>query len=234
MHGDHFLGIPGLLQTMNMSGRKEDILLAGPEGFREVMKHLIGACGDVEYNVDIEEASSGEMFVFKEFTVRAFDVVHGIPSLGYVFEENERKGKFDRSKAISLGIVPGPDFSRLQNGETVNGVRPEEIIGPSRKGRRIVYSGDTLKCPRVTEAAKDADVLIHEATYSSKDSRLAEEHMHSTASDAAGTARDANVSLLLITHMSGRYDDHSVLEDECREIFPNTVLAEDMSLFTIR
>ena len=235
MHGDHFLGIPGLLQTMNMSGRKEDILLVGPDGFRDTMDHLIRACGrDVGYNIDIIEASGGDTFVFKEFVVRAFDVLHNIPSLGYIFEENERRGRFNRPKAISLGIQPGPDFSRLQRGETVNGVCPEEVIGPPRKGRRTIYSGDTVKCPQVIRAAKDADVLIHEATYSSADSKLAEEHMHSTAADAAETAREANASVLLITHVSGRYNDHSVLEDECRKIFPNTVLAKDMLLFSVK
>ncbi|MCL2786018.1 MAG: MBL fold metallo-hydrolase, partial [Methanomassiliicoccaceae archaeon] len=171
---------------------------------------------------------------FKDFIVTTFSVTHGIPSLGFAFEENERPGKFDRSKATALGLSPGPDFSRLQKGETVNGVRPDDIIGPSRKGRKIVYSGDTVKCDRVTEMARDADVLIHESTYISKDSGLAKEHMHSTAKDAASVARDANVSVLFVTHMSNRYDDLTVIEDECRETFENTILAKDMLLFTVK
>ena len=234
LHGDHFLGIPGLLQTMNMSGRKDDIVLIGPDGFKEIMGHLIKACGDILYRMDIIEASDGDTFVFKEFTVKAFSVLHNIRSLGFVFEENERPGRLNRSKAISLGIEPGPDFSRLQKGETVNGVTSKEVTGTPRKGLKIVYSGDTVSFPRIAQIAKNAEVLIHEATYSSEDSELAKKHMHSTAHDAASAAKDADVSLLIITHTSNRYDDLSILEDECRKIFPNTVLAEDMMLFTVR
>ena len=235
LHGDHFLGIPGLLQTMSMSGRKDDVLLVGPEGFKDVIGHLIEACGgDIAYNIDIVEASDGDKFVFKEFIVSVFEVMHNIPSLGFAFEENERPGKFNRSEAISLGLRPGPDFSKLQKGETVNGVRPEDIIGPARRGRRVVYSGDTVRCGRIAEAAKDADVLIHESTYISKDSGLAKEHMHSTSADAANTAKEANVSVLFITHMSNRYDDLTEMENECRSVFQNTVLAKDMLMFTVR
>jgi len=215
LHGDHLLGIPGLLQTMGMSGRKDEILLVGPEGFKGIVERLMDACGgDLDYDVDIIEASGGDTFVFREFVVRAFEVEHTVPALGFVFEENERPGKFDKAKAASLGLMPGPDFSRLQKGETVSGVRPEDVIGPARKGRRIVYSGDTIKCPRIADIAKNADVLIHEATYSYRDRSLAEEHMHSTTHDAAHTAKDADVSLLIVTHMSNRYDDLSVIENE--------------------
>ncbi|MCL2607278.1 MAG: ribonuclease Z [Methanomassiliicoccaceae archaeon] len=234
LHGDHFLGIPGLLQTMDMSGRKDGILLVGPKGFGDVIKRLTETCGSVTYNVNITEASDGDEFEFKEFAVKVFEVKHSVTALGFLFEENERPGKFDRSKAVSFGIKPGPDFTRLQNGEEVNGVRSCDIIGPARKGRRIVYSGDTVKCIRVKEMAENADVLIHEATYMSKDSALAGEHMHSTAHDAASTAKDANVSVLLVTHMSNRYEDMSEIEEECRKVFPNTLLAKDLMLFTVK
>jgi len=235
LHGDHLLGIPGLLQTMSMSGRKDDVLLVGPEGFKAAVDGLMAACGgDLEFEVDIIEAGDGDTFVFREYVIRAFAVMHSVTALGFVFEENERPGKFDKSKAISLGLAPGPEFSRLQKGETVNGVRPSDVIGPVRKGRKIVYSGDTVKCHRIAEMAGGADVLIHEATYSNKDRSLAEEHMHSTSRDAAQTAADADVSLLIVTHMSNRYEDLSVIENECREIFSNTVVAKDMMMFTIR
>ncbi|MCL2142835.1 MAG: ribonuclease Z [Methanomassiliicoccaceae archaeon] len=235
LHGDHLLGLPGLLQTMSMSGRKDDILLVGPAGFRDSVNCLTRACnGEIDYKTDIIEAADGDTFVFKDFVVRAFAVSHGIDALGFAFEENERRGRFDRAKAISLGLTPGPDFSRLQNGETVNNVRPGDVIGPPRRGRKIVYSGDTSKCHRLTEMAKGADVLIHEATYSFADSELAREHMHSTSHDAASAARDADVSVLIVTHMSNRYDDLGVIEKECRGIFPNTVLAKDMLMFTVK
>ncbi|MDR0791169.1 MAG: ribonuclease Z [Methanomassiliicoccaceae archaeon] len=235
MHGDHFLGLPGLLQTMSMSGRKDDIILAGPKGFGDSLRSVIKACGgDIAYGLDIVDASDGDTFVFKEFMVRAFSVSHNIPSLGFMFEENERIGKFNRSRAESMGLIPGPDFTRLQKGETVKGVRPGDVIGPPRRGRRIVYSGDTAQCGRISEMARGAEVLIHEATYSSKDADLALEHKHSTSVDAASAARDANVSVLFVTHMSNRYDDLSLIENECREIFPNTVVARDLMLFSVR
>jgi ribonuclease Z len=235
LHGDHLLGLPGLLQTMSMSGRKDDILLVGPEGFKGSVDRLMEACGgDLEFDVDIIEAKGGDMFVFKEFVVKAFSVKHSVTALGFVFEENRRPGKFDRAKASALGLTPGPDFSRLQRGETVDGVRPDDVIGPPRKGRKIVYSGDTVKCQSTVDMAKDADVLIHEATYSYGDSSLAGEHMHSTSHDAAYAAADANVSLLIVTHMINRYDDLKIIENECCKIFPNTVIAKDMMMLPIR
>ena len=235
MHGDHFLGLPGLLQTMNMSGRKESILLAGPEGFKNTIESLLELCGGgLDYHVDAVDASDGDTFAFKEFMVKAFVVRHTVTALGFMLEENERPGRFDRAKAMSMGLEPGPDFTRLRMGETINSVRPENVIGPARKGRKIVYSGDTAPCDRLRVAAKDADVLIHEATYSSKDSDLAEEHMHSSASDTASVARDANVSLLIATHISNRYDDLSVIEEECRRIFPNTIVAKDMMMLSVK
>jgi ribonuclease Z len=235
LHGDHFLGLPGLLQTMSLSGRKDDIILAGPEGFGDSVRSVIKACGGgITYGMDIIDASDGDTFVFKEFIVKAFSVSHKVPALGFALEENRRKGKFDRSKAESLGLTPGPDFTRLQNGETVKGVTPDDVIGPSRRGRRVIYSGDTARCASVTEIAKDAEMLIHEATYLSGDADMAKEHMHSTAADAASVAKDANVSVLFVTHVSNRYDDPSLIEKECRDIFSNTVLAKDLMLFTVK
>jgi len=235
LHGDHLLGLPGLLQTMGMSGRKERILVAGPKGLEEAMTCLMKACGgETGYDIDVVEAADGDRFFFKGYTVRTFGVDHNVPALGFALEEDERPGRFDRSKAMSMGLEPGPDFSRLQRGETVRNVRPSDVIGPVRKGRKVVYSGDTIRCASISEAAKDADVLIHEATYSSADTGLAREHMHSTAADAALTAKEADVSLLVITHVSNRYEDPSVLEQECREIFPDTILAKDMMTLTVK
>jgi ribonuclease Z len=235
LHGDHLLGIPGLLQTMSMSGRKEEILLVGPIGFKNSVDLLLEASrSELDFVVDIIEADNGDKFVFKEFIVGSFSVKHSPGALGFVFEENERPGKFDRAKAESLGLVPGPDYTRIRRGETVNGVSPKDVIGPAKRGRKIVYSGDTVKCRRTVEMAKDADLLIHEATYSVNDSALAEQHMHSTSHDAASIAVEAGVSLLAVTHISNRYDDVSIIENECREIFSNTVVAKDMMMLTIR
>ncbi|MCL2890954.1 MAG: MBL fold metallo-hydrolase, partial [Methanomassiliicoccaceae archaeon] len=142
MHGDHFLGIPGLLQTMNMSGRKDKLTLAGPEGFSDAIASLLKMCGGgLNYEIDVKDAKDGDIFTFKGYTIEAFSVDHGIPALGFAFREDDRQGRFDREKAMSLGLQPGPDFSKLQEGKKVKGVDPKDVIGPERKGRVIVYSG---------------------------------------------------------------------------------------------
>ena len=235
MHGDHFLGIPGLLQTMNMSGRKDKLTLAGPEGFSDAIASLLKMCGGgLNYEIDVKDAKDGDIFAFKGYSIEAFSVDHGIPALGFAFREDDRQGRFDREKAMSLGLQPGPDFSKLQEGKKVKGVDPKDVIGPERKGRVIVYSGDTMPCGRLLNVSKNADVLIHEATYLSKDHKLAKEHLHSTAKDAASLAKDADAGLLVVTHMSNRYDDLSLIEEECRSVFPNSIAATDMLTLSVK
>ncbi len=234
MHGDHFLGLPGLLQTMGLSGRKERLLVCGPKGLSKGLKAVLSVCeGQIGYEliaVDLEDGNSVELDGIK---VTAFKTEHSVPSLGYKLSEKDAKGKFDKKKAVELGLSPGPDFSRLQEGETVKGVTPRMVIGPPRPGCSVVYSGDTVPCRKLSKAAKGADVLIHESTYSHDEQKLASEHMHSTSVQAAETARDCGCRALFLIHTSNRYDDKSVVEDEAKTVFENSVLPNDMEMYAV-
>lgn len=234
MHGDHTFGLPGLLQTMELSGRKDKLVLCGPEGFIDGFKDILSLCeGQFGYELDTMEMSGGETVRFDSFTVSSFRTEHMVPSIGYVLSENESKGRFDRQKAVSLGIRPGPDFTRLQNGETVNNVRPDMVMGPSRPGCRVVYSGDTVPCQDLSEAATGADVLIHESTYAHEEAYLAADYGHSTSVQAADTAKRCGCRALFLIHTSNRYDDKSVLVDEAKGIFENSILPNDLDLYKI-
>jgi len=234
MHGDHFLGLPGLLQTMGLSGRKDKLLVCGPAGLATVMEVFLKVCeGKIEYEVQIEEAAHGRSFDFKGFSITAFKTEHGIPSFGYKLTQKPVRGRFDKEKAIELGLRPGPDFTKLQEGETVKGVTPEMVIGPSRPGCSMVYSGDTVKCSGLTMAASGTDALIHESTFSGGESKLAEEHLHSTSVQAAETASECGCRVLFLIHTSNRYDDKSILEKEAKAVFDRSVVPDDMDMYKV-
>lgn len=234
MHGDHFLGLPGLLQTLGLSGRKQPLTVCGPRGFKRGLEAFLSACeGEISYPLEISDMDAGDRVAFGGFSVSAFSTEHKVPSLGYVFAEDDRRGRFDKGKALALGLEPGPDFSELQNGSTVKGITPEMVMGPCRPGCRIAYSGDTVPCGALLEASRDADVLIHESTFSGSESALAKEHWHSTSVQAAEAARDAGCRHLILTHISNRYDDRTRILEEARAVFPDTDAAKDMSMFEV-
>ncbi|AIZ56282.1 ribonuclease Z [Candidatus Methanoplasma termitum] len=234
MHGDHFLGLPGLLQTMGLSGRKDKLVVCGPEGLSAALKAIFSVCeGNIEYEIEVREIAPGERIEFNGFAVSAFRTDHSIPSFGYKLVENAFRGRFNKEKAIKLGLRPGPDFSKLQNGETVNGVTPEMVMGSSRPGCSIVYSGDTVPCMELSEAAAGADVLIHESTFSGKESKLAAEHKHSTCVQAAETAEECGCRILFLIHISNRYDDKWFIEKEAKAIFDNIVVPSDMDMYKV-
>ena len=244
-HGDHLLGLPGLLQTMGMSGRKKEVIIGGPKGIADSVRHLLAACErtytekdptdptkELEFPLKIVEMERTTVN-FDGYRVESFVTEHGVTSIGFKFTENDRPGKFDKDKAIALGLKEGRDFSLIQEGKTVNGVSPEMIIGPGEPGRSIVYSGDTAPCDGLSEAAEGAHVLIHESTYAEGETELARNYMHSTCMDAAKLASEANVKALLLTHMSNRYDDLELLRKEAMRVFENTMLAHDMDMFQL-
>ncbi len=234
MHGDHMLGLPGLLQTMGFSGRDRPLTVCGPKGIARALEMLLGACeGELEYELDVREMSPGDSVKVPGAEVTAFRTEHGTASLGYVYREDPLPGKFDKEKALKLGLVPGPDFAAIQRGETVKGVRPEEIVGPKRPGRSVAYTGDTVPLDSIAEACSGADVLIHESTYSKDEKELAVKNLHSTCVEAAETAKKAGVRALILTHISNRYSDTDELLAQSKEVFPDTYVAEDMDLFEI-
>ena len=234
MHGDHVFGLPGLLQTMGISGRKEPLTVYGPRGIAAGLSAMMSATeGETTYPVDVVELSGGETFQVGTMTVECYPTDHGMPSVGYVVREPDRPGKLDRDAALALGIRDGPDMAKLKNGETVNGVRPEQVLGPSARGQSVSYTGDTLPCQSVVEASRGVDVLVHEATYTESEADQARDHYHSTSMSAAEVARAAGVGCLMLTHISNRYDDRGVILEEARATFPNSFVAEDMDLYEI-
>ncbi len=233
-HADHFLGIPGLIQTMSFMGRKDPLLIYGPEGTREFTE-LFKALGyfNLKYEVQGIQLNPGDVVEREQYVIRALKTEHSISSLGYALIENPRPGRFNREKAIELGIPPGPLFAKLQKGNQVevNGkiVKPEDVMGNLRPGRTVVYSGDTRPCKPVLEASRDADVLIHDGSFADEMADWAEESKHSTAGEVAALAKEAKVRSLVLTHISSRYtDDVEPLLTDSKKVFENVIIAEDL------
>jgi len=239
-HGDHFLGLPGLIQTLSLMGREEELKVWGPEGAEERMNSLLEVpVYTKNFEVKVRELSPGDRVDREGYKIKTAETDHSAKGLAYGLIEDQRPGKFHPEEAKSLGLEPGPDFSRLQGGESVElqdgtVVKPEQVLGPSRPGRKIVYSGDTRPTEGIRNLAEGADVLIHEATFSSDMADEAEEASHSTTKQAAEIAKEANVEKLFLTHPSPRYSDVSVLEEEAEEVFQNTTMAEDLMEFKVK
>jgi ribonuclease Z len=226
LHADHYLGIPGLLKTYDLNDRERPLRVYGPRGLIDLFVALRRVFGRIGYEVELTELEPDEAVRFDGYEVRPFDVVHRMKAFGYALVEDSRPGRFDAELATRLGVTPGPDFGRLQAGETVGGVRPEQVIGPPRAGRRIVMSGDTAPCQAVEVYAHRADLLVHEATFTDEERDRARQTAHTTARQAAEIARDAEVKLLALTHLSTRHFPREI-RDEARAAFPGAVVPRD-------
>ncbi len=225
-HADHWLGLPGMLKTFDLRGRERPLRIAGPRGLRELLALAQSAAGRVRFELELAELEPGDVLPRDGYTIAPFPVAHRASALGYVVFEDERPGVFDPEAAMRLGLTPGPEFGRLQRGETVNGVSPQQVLGAPRAGRKLVISGDTAPCETLRVAAHRSDLLIHEATFAQEELQRAAETGHSTAAQAATVAREAEVAMLALTHFSTRYPV-AVLRDEARAIFPRTQLPAD-------
>jgi ribonuclease Z len=237
LHADHVLGLPGMLKTFALRGRELPITVYGPRGTRTLLQALGVVIGRLTYAMRIEELDPGDAIDRGDYAISVFPVAHGRAAIGYVLREDERPGRFDVSAADALGVPDGPARGTLQRGETVdlgNGrvVRPEDVLGAPRRGRTVVVTGDTAPAGSVVEAAADADVLVHEATFLADERARARETEHSTAEEAAGVARDADVRLLALTHLSARYAGAEVA-DEARRVFPRTVVPRDFDVIHV-
>jgi ribonuclease Z len=227
LHLDHWLGLPGMIKTFDMRDRDARLELFGPPGFTALFERVVKPIiGRTKYPLDVIELEPHEEIGFDGFVIQGFPVKHRVEAFGYAFIEDDRPGRFDAETATKLGVTPGPDFGRLQRGETVDGVTPEQVMGEDRLGRRIVYSGDTMPCQTTEVYASGADVLIHEATFCEDEQARARETGHSTARQAAQLALDANVKLLALTHLSTRYFPREI-RDEARATFEHTVVPRD-------
>jgi len=232
-HGDHFLGLPGLIQTMQLNDRDKALHVYGPKGMKSLLQQLLSlGYFKPAYKIISHEVADGDILDFDGYVINVLRVKHGIPAVAYCLEEKIRPGRFDKPKALKLGVPEGPLFSRLQHGKTITlkdgrEITPEMVLGASRKGRKIVISGDTKPCYKMVEFSKDADVLIHDATFDSSLEEIAGEYGHATAFQAAEIAKKANVDKLFLTHISPRYLDKKVLEEDARKAFKNSFVAKD-------
>jgi ribonuclease Z len=226
-HLDHWLGIPGLLKTFALRDRDRPLTIHGPPGLRELMGLLRPVVGKLAYELHLVELEPGEPVGGDGYAVAPFRVDHRTRrAYGYAVVEDERPGEFDPVEAERLGVRPGPDFGRLQHGETVNGVAPDQVMGEPRAGRKVVISGDTAPSEAVQVAADQADLLVHEATFLEEELARAAETGHSTARQAAEIAAQASVRMLALVHLSTRYFARDV-RDEARATFANTVIPHD-------
>lgn len=229
LHGDHLFGLPGLLASMSLNAREKPLALYGPAGVAAFMRAL--PLFHTSFDVDIHELAPGRVRRGDGYSVDAAPMVHSAACFGFRIVEDDRPGEFDVARARALGIEPGPAYGRLQRGESVGNVKPSDVLGPARNGRRIVYCTDTRPCENAIELARGADVLIHESTYASDMAEEAVSRFHATAAEAAAVAREAQARQLILTHISPRYTEPSMLLTEARQVFAQTELAEDFACF---
>jgi ribonuclease Z len=233
LHADHFLGIIGLLRTMALQGRTEPIELLAPRRGRRTLETAVGLGVErVGFPVEIRELEPGDRVRRDEYDVVAFRADHGPSALGFALVEHDRLGRFNPDRAKTLGVPEGPLFGRLHRGEavSVNGrtIHPSDVVGPARRGRRVVYTGDTAPSPEVVEIARGCDLLIHDGTFGDEEVERARETGHATASDAARVAREAGARRLVLTHISARYADApAILERQAEQIFEGAKVAFD-------
>jgi ribonuclease Z len=237
MHGDHYLGLPGLLKTYSLLGREEPLLLLGPSGLYETMRDAERLVGKPRFPFMVEEVREGSVIGGPGYSLQTVASEHGIPGLAWCLEENERPGSFHPERAIALGVAAGPDFGRLQRGETVRGADGSEIttaqvMDSPREGRKIVITGDTRPTAAITELAKGASVLVHDSTFGTSESERAVETGHSTAREAAEVARAAGVGTLVLTHVSSRHSWRE-LRDEARAVFAKSILPKDLDTLVV-
>jgi ribonuclease Z len=231
-HADHWLGLPGMLKTFDLRARERPLTIYGPPGLAKLLHSMRHVWGGIGYDVKIVELEDDEPVERAEYVIEPFPVNHRGAAYGYAIVEDDRPGRFDATLAERLGVAPGPDFGRLQRGEVVNGVRPEQVIGEDRTGRKLVISGDTAPSDVLVEAAYRADLLVHEATFTREEADRARETQHSTAEQAAKAALEAEVRLLALVHLSTRYGGREIREEACA-IFSDTLVPRDFDAIEI-
>ena len=234
-HADHVAGLPGMLMSQALAGRTDPLPIIGPPRIADWFKAMATLEFRHDFPVEITELTGGgPVFRGRGFQVQAAPLQHNRACFGYAIIEDPKPGVFNVEKAEALGIPPGPERRQLQNGETIvvndRKINPRDVLGPPRTGRKVTLIFDTRPCEKAIELATGSDLLIHEATFAQTEAQLAAERTHSTARQAAEIARDAGVGRLGLIHFSPRYrqQDLQTLLKEAREVFPNTILCEDL------
>lgn len=235
LHGDHIYGLPGLLSSRSFQGGETEVTVYGPKGLKEFVDISLGVSQThLKYPLTVIEVEEGIVFEDDTFVVEAGILEHGIPSYGYRIVEKDRPGTLLAEKLKEAGVMPGPNYKKIKNGERVtleDGriIEPSDFLGPIQKGRVVAILGDTRKCSKAVQLAQNADLLVHEATFANGEEGLAYEYFHSTTTEAAQVAHAARVNKLVLTHISSRYNrfDCLQLEKEAQSVFANTLVAED-------
>ena len=244
LHGGHIFGLPGLLASCGMAGNVSHIDIYGPIGLGEYIESALRYSeSKLSYTIKVHRVKAGLVCEESEFYVAAGSLKHRVTAYGYRLVERDRPGKFNLEKAVAAGIPSGPLYGALKQGKVIT--LPDgrkfaggEFCGPVQVGRKVVYCTDTVFCDNAVELAKDADVLIHEATFAHQDADMAFQRLHSTSTMAAQVALLANAKTLIMTHFSPRYAPGNpiVLDNlitEARMIFPNTIAAHDFMTYDV-
>ncbi|MEG3224354.1 MAG: ribonuclease Z [Methanobacteriales archaeon Met13] len=238
LHGDHFLGLPGMIQSLAFRGREKPLFIYGPEGTERIVESIknLGYFA-LSFPIITQELQEGLVLEEEGYRINCCPTHHSVLNLAYAVEE-KKSPRFLRDKALELGLTQGPDFGKLQSGVPVKVgdriIEPHQVRGEERRGRKIVYSGDTRACEEMVHFASGADVLIHESTFDGSQEHKALTAGHSTSRSAARVARDAKVAKLILTHLSTRYHDTDVMQKEAEEIFPEVLVAEDLMIVEVK
>ncbi|KDE47774.1 ribonuclease Z [Geobacillus sp. CAMR5420] len=241
LHGDHLFGLPGLLGSRSFQSGETPLTVFGPKGIRAFVETALSVSGTrLRYELNIAEIEEGVIFDDERFQVIAKRLDHGMLSYGFRVVEKDLPGPLLVDRLKALGVRPGPIYQQIKQGKTVmlddgTVIDGREFVGPPQKGRIVAVLGDTRFCEAAIELARDADVVVHEATFAAAEQRLAHDYFHSTTTDAAEVARRAGAKRLILTHISSRYQGEAALRlvAEARKVFPNTDLAADFASFSI-
>lgn len=242
LHGDHIYGLPGLLTSRSHQGATMPLMLYGPKGLRSFVEGSLQVSqAKLNYDLSYVEYTEGVIFADEQFTVEAALLEHRIDSYGFRITERDKPGRLKAEQLQALGVKPGPIYSQIKAGQDITledgrVVVAVDYLEPPQPGRVVAIIGDTRRCAATAALAKNADLLIHEATFGVEYKHLAYEYYHSTTEDAATIAKDNNVNMLIMTHISTRYQsgDSERLLQEARKIHPNTFLAHDFSTFPLK
>jgi ribonuclease Z len=235
LHGDHISGLPGVLMTLGLFNREKPLLIIGPKGTRNFLTCLSETAKlGIVYPIKIIELEKEvEELKFREYNIKAIKAIHSeFNAYSYIFEEKTRSGKFYPNRALERGVPEGELWGRLQKGETVildgSIITPKEVMGPPRRGRKIIYTGDSRPNQKLEAYSKNVDLLIHESTFSEEHKDKALDYGHSTASEAANFASKVMAKKLVLFHISPRYSDSYEMLKTAKIIFKNTIIAKDL------
>ena len=236
-HADHVLGLPGMFKTFSLRGRELPLTVYGPRGLNDLLSSLKRVVGKLTYDLKLVEVDPGDVLQRDGYRLATFGVAHGVTAVGWSLIETTRPGRFDVAGADALGVPNGPQRGALQRGEAVTldsgkTITPDQVLGEPRPARKVVITGDTAPSDEIVAAAWGADVLVTEATFSEEERDRAAETRHQTATQAAEVARQANVTLLALTHLSNRYFGGEIAR-EAREIFAETVVPRDFDIVDV-